>query len=534
MSEIVEAHIPCPDCGSSDALTLYDDGHTFCYSCREDTQPKGSAPSSTPKKKKAPRGILPFGKFADLSARGIYEDTCKKYGYFIGKDEQGKTVQVAPYRDRLGDVVAQKVRRPNKEFFTTGEFKDVCLFGQHLYRNGGKRILVVEGEIDALAGAQMLGTWPVVSIPNGAQGASKSIKQNLDFLESYETVVFGFDMDEPGRDAARECAALLTPGKAAIMELTEKDAADMLKAGKVKEFVQSFWEARAIRPDGVVRLADIREKILTVPEIGLPWFLPALTKKTYGRRWGETYAFGAGTGIGKTDFLTQQVQYDVDVLGLSVGLFFLEQNPAETVKRVAGKFAGRRFHVPDGSWSQDELVNTIDRLESDDRIFLYDNFGACEWDVVKSTIRFLALAQKVRVFYLDNLTALAAAEEDEKKGLERIMAEMAQLAKALDIIIHFVSHLATPEGKSHEEGGRVMTKHFKGSRAISFWAHFMFGLERNTQDEDPEVRKITTFRCLKDRFTGDANGWTMRLGYDREAGRLLEHNDDAVASESPF
>ena len=26
-------HDPCPDCGSSDALAVYTDGHTFCFSC---------------------------------------------------------------------------------------------------------------------------------------------------------------------------------------------------------------------------------------------------------------------------------------------------------------------------------------------------------------------------------------------------------------------------------------------------------------------------------------------------------------------
>ena len=27
------AHLPCDKCGSSDANSLYDDGHTYCFSC---------------------------------------------------------------------------------------------------------------------------------------------------------------------------------------------------------------------------------------------------------------------------------------------------------------------------------------------------------------------------------------------------------------------------------------------------------------------------------------------------------------------
>ena len=37
-SKAVKTHQPCPDCGSSDALSIYDDGHTFCFSCETVTR----------------------------------------------------------------------------------------------------------------------------------------------------------------------------------------------------------------------------------------------------------------------------------------------------------------------------------------------------------------------------------------------------------------------------------------------------------------------------------------------------------------
>lgn len=33
MSDALKSHVPCNDCGSSDALTIYKDGHTYCYAC---------------------------------------------------------------------------------------------------------------------------------------------------------------------------------------------------------------------------------------------------------------------------------------------------------------------------------------------------------------------------------------------------------------------------------------------------------------------------------------------------------------------
>jgi len=276
------------------------------------------------------------------------------------------------------------------------------------------------------------------------------------------------------------------------------------------------------RPDGIVTFGDIKQKALAAVTQGLPWFLPSLTAATYGRRFGESYFFGAGTGVGKTDWFTQEIVHTAIDLNEKCGLFYLEQPPVETGKRVAGKLAGRRFHVPDGSWTQEELTETFEKVEASGNVFMYDSFGSTEWSVVLAKMKYLAAAEGVKHFFLDHLTALAAAEEDERKALEKITAEIASFAQAYNVCMYVISHLATPEGKPHEEGGRVMIRHFKGSRAIGFWAHFMFGLERDQQAEDIAVRQHTIFRILKDRFTGQATGKTIGLGYDVETGRLFE------------
>ncbi|WP_448955708.1 DnaB-like helicase C-terminal domain-containing protein [Labrys neptuniae] len=476
------------------------------------------------------------GEFRALNARKLTEETCRKFGYKVGKLFDGRTVQLAPYYDAEGTIVGTKVRPADKDgMFSTGDMGNVLLFGQQLWERGGKKVVVTEGEIDCMTVSQVQNNkWPVVSIPKGTSNAKKDIARNLDWLCSFDEVILMFDTDEPhtrpktgeiyypGQDAAKECAQLFPPGKCKIATLPMKDPSDMLQAGQGSKIVDAIWQAKSYRPDGVVKISDIKAKILTPPSMGLPWFTPRLTELTYGRRWGELYAFGAGTGIGKTDFLTQQIKHDVMVLGQKVGLFMLEQQPDETAKRVAGKFAGKTFHIPDDTWTAEELAEVIDRLERDDNLFFYDNFGATDWDVIASTIRYLAHSEGVRIFYLDHLTALAAAAEDERKELERVMAEMAALAKELNIIIHLVSHLATPEGKPHEEGGRVMIRHFKGSRAIGFWCHYMFGLERDQQHEDERWRSITVFRVLKDRYTGRATGEVVYLGYDRDTGTLYE------------
>ena len=99
----LKTHQPCEDCGSSDALTVYED-HTFCFSCQRHTWTNGDRPKLT-----VVEGLLDAGEFKALGKRRIPETTCRKYGYSVGQDK-GIKVQIAPYRDQKNRVVAQKVR----------------------------------------------------------------------------------------------------------------------------------------------------------------------------------------------------------------------------------------------------------------------------------------------------------------------------------------------------------------------------------------------------------------------------------------
>lgn len=458
----------------------------------------------------------------EKSIRGINPDTFRKFGYGHGT-MKGQPVHIAPFYSPEGELVAQHIRFKNKEFPWLGDKKSAGLWGQHLWRDQGKRVIVTEGEMDAMSISQLQGNkWPVVSIKSGAAGAVKDFKQAAEWLEGFTEVVICFDMDDPGQKAAKDAALVLTPGKAKIMRLPVKDANDMLRAGRGKELLDAVWDAKTYRPDGIVSLSEVKEQALREVEVGLPWFLDSLTEATYGRRWGEVYGFGAGTGVGKTDLFTQQIAYDTTVLGELAGVIYLEQPVHETAKRIAGKVSGHRFHVPDAGWTKEELITSIEQIE--DKVFAYDHFGETDWDVVKSRIRYMAVSLDIKLIYLDHLTAMADPSS-ERESLETIMKEMAGLAQELGIIVHFISHLSTPEGKPHEEGGRVMIRHFKGSRAIGFWSYYMFGLERNQQADDPKERQTTTFRVLKDRYTGQATGLTIFLGYNPDTGMLFEQEE---------
>ena len=74
--------------------------------------------TSQPKARSQPTSRKTMSDFAKgepqaLAKRGITEEACRKYGYWIGKDKHGKTVQIANYK-RDGGIVAQKLHYPDK------------------------------------------------------------------------------------------------------------------------------------------------------------------------------------------------------------------------------------------------------------------------------------------------------------------------------------------------------------------------------------------------------------------------------------
>lgn len=525
MSEAEESTLvskgPCEACGSSDGNALYSDGHTFCFVCQTHKPGDGAVPAHRSGQKPS-ADLIEWQRF-ETTLRGITPETFDHWHYRWGMFK-GEKVHIAHWK-KDGQITAQKLRTQGKDFPVLGKIKG--LYGTWLWPTKGRKVVVTEGEIDALSVSQVQGNrWPVVSLPNGAESAERAFKADIEWLESFDEVVLMFDMDEPGQRAVEVAANLLTPGKAKVASLPLKDANEMLKAGRTEELIRAIWDAKEYRPDGVLSIADFADEVCKPVTHGIPWWLPPLDEATYGRREGDVIFIGGGTGTGKTDWLAESIAFDTQTLGLKAGVLFLEQDKRETVQRIAGKIDSCNYHIPDDGWTAEALRSRVDSLARQDLISVYDSFGVADWKTIKSRIRFMAMGGS-KVIYFDHLTALAAGAADEKKMLEEVTADMASLAKQLRIILIVVSHLSTPEQGSHEEGARVQIRHFKGSRAIGFWAFQILGLERNQQAEDPDERCITTLRILKDRFTGRATGKTIRTTYNPFTGRTTLASDPA-------
>ena len=516
------SHAACPDCGSSDGLGIYSDGHTYCFSCATHRMGDSSAVRITNNRHTHTNNMSDFilGEVEPLSKRGLNAETCAKWDYRTGH-YNGKPVQIATYKDMGGAIVAQKIRFPNKDFMVLGDTSRMGLYGMHLWSDGGKMLVVTEGEIDALSVSQVQQLkWPVVSVPNGAQGAAKACAKNLTYLEKFERVVFMFDMDEPGMAAAKACAALLTVGKARIAALPLKDASDLLQANRGAEIVKAIWDAKEFRPDGIIGGADLWDYIIKVDDAkAVPYPFEGLTKITHGLRQGELVTVTAGSGIGKSQFCRELAHW-LMTQGQSVGYIALEESVRRTALGILGIELCKPIHLK-VDVSEAEMREAFDRTIGTGRFVTYDHFGSMESENLMQRIRYMVRGCGCGWIVLDHLSIVVSGLEggDERRLIDVTMTRLRSLVEELKIGLILVSHLKSSDGKPFEEGGQISLSHLRGSRGIGQLSDIVLGLERNQQDV--LVGNVTQVRVVKNRWSGET-GLACRLEYNRESGRTRE------------
>src|SRR5258705_7175571 len=135
MSEIISLHQPCPDCGSSDALCTYADGHSYCFSCLNYTPPN------------SPEGADVIGfSYEYLPYRGIGNETMRFFDVKTKIAPDGKPISIGfKYPND-----SYKIRTLDKKgFYSQGEIGKVHLYGRDKFAASPRRtVTITEGELD--------------------------------------------------------------------------------------------------------------------------------------------------------------------------------------------------------------------------------------------------------------------------------------------------------------------------------------------------------------------------------------------------
>ena len=518
----VKTHQPCPSCQSSDGMSVNEDGSTYCFVCNTHTQGNGTVSQEIIK---APPLVDLSGMTTPvIASRRIAKATAEKYNVVADMSNI-----YFPYYNGDKLVAAKKRSITEKQFSTVGEWKTGELFGQNLFPKGGKYITIVEGEFDALAVYQMLGSkYPVVSVRNGAGSAVKDCKEQYEWLASFDTIVVCFDNDEVGKQAADGVASLFS-GKAKVFKGIDgyKDGCDFLKDGKEKEFITRWWSAELSVPDGIVAGSTLWEEVsapVVKSDCDYPW--DGLNDLTYGIRAGELVTVTAGSGLGKSQFLRELVWHVLSNTNDNIGLMFLEESVKKTALSIMSMAANTPLHLPDVNVPLEQRREAFEATLGTDRLFLFDHFGSTSIDNIVNRVRFLSKGMSCKYVFLDHISIIVSAQEsgDERKAIDEIMTRLRMMVQETGIALIVVSHLKRPSDKGHEEGAATSLAQLRGSGSIAQLSDMVIGLERNGQHEDITERNTTKVRVLKNRFSG-TTGPACALLYNKFTGRMTERHE---------
>lgn len=499
-SEAVELHVPCEECGSSDAKSIYSDGHGFCFACQTYFPPSG----------------LDSGKFTYefIPHRCVNKEVMAFYGVSAKINEEGKPLELG-FKYPNGNFKHRVL--DSKNFYTKKGEKLEGLFGRNKFAAGSHNsVTITEGELDALSLYQVLRS-PVVSVQS-ASTALRDCTVDRGWLNSFSTIYLAFDADVAGREATASVASLFDPIKVRHVKFSNrKDANEYLQAGEEKVLKEVWLNSKRYLPETIISSFEVFKEILSKPKkMGHPYPFKTLTDMTYGIRTGETVLFIAQEKVGKTElmhFIEHKLLKETDD---NVGAIFTEEPPLRHLQALAGIEDGVPYHLPDRSAEPDVVFKAAQKvIGSDDRLHVYTHFGSDDPDILLDTIRFLVSGCGCRYILFDHLSMVVSGnrgEDDERRSLDYISTRLEMMVKELDFALIMVSHV--------NDNGQT-----RGSRYPTKVADITISAHRDMQHPDPVERATIHLRVVYNRFAGKT-GPAGKVIFDRDNYRFTEETED--------
>ena len=547
MGKVVTRDQPCLDstCGSSDARQIYEDGSSYCFSCQKwfgkDKKPDAAQISvgKKPKNKSGFERMLTPEEIKQLPVRGLpNRDITKKVTEFFDvKISYGQDGQIdAHFYPYGGD--SYKKRSLPKDFSWIE--KTDGLFGREKFNGAGRRLIICEGEIDALSIAQASmdkygKIYPVVALSSSAM-AHKSCLKERDWIRSFKEVVLCFDEDEAGDKARKEAITVIGVDKVKIAKLPLNDANKVLTEEDGNVLLSCIFDAAPYIPTGIMtkeKLWEALEVYNQTESHPYPPCLHGLNTKLKGKRGGEITLFISGTGAGKSTMLRECMLADLENPNKKIGVVSLEESPAETARKLCGMILGR--NPAEEEIPLEEMKPAFDQIFGEDRVIILDHQGAMNDTSIGDQLEYMALS-KCTDLYVDHITILVSEGVDNLVGNEaqdKVMNDLLKLVKRHpDVWVGLVSHLrkAPVGGKSFEEGKLPNIDDIRGSGSIKQVSFDIVSFARDTTHKDEKVRNRMKMRVLKSRFTG-LTGEVPGADYIYDTGRLKYAEGELVTED---
>lgn len=563
-------HEACPNCGSSDNLAIYDDGSYYCFSdCgykklsedikatfKDKPKRKVKMQSSVEQDVQVPKSTKPVideDKAKEIKAsttpqgkgfRSLKDEYTKPFGVrYSYSEETGEVTEQYYPCTQEGQLTGYKIRENPKNFRSVGRTGADCeLFGQFKFNRGGKYLLIVEGELDALSAYQMLAEYnksrgsdfetAVVSPTTGAN-SQKQIASQYKFCDTFDNIILCMDSDDAGKKAAEKVVTYLPKGKVKVMTMRYKDPNEYLTQGKQKEFISDFYNAKTYTPAGVVGSSELYEKLIEstqVKKIPLPPFLSKLDEMLGSVDLGTIGVIAAGSGAAKTTVANELIYFWLFNSPYKIGVVSLELTCGQYAQAMLSRHIENKIaNIKDPEeklkfLEQDVIKQKADELfktpDGQDRFMVIDERdGSIE--VLQDKIEEMVISCGVKVIVLDPVSDLLDGLPLEQQA--NLMKWQKSMVKNYNVTFINIAHIRKGSNNkdSASTGAFVPEEAVIGASQQVKSASWVVMLSRDKYADDDVLRNTTHIVLSKNR----SNGITGKAGamyYCNKTHRLYD------------
>ena len=459
-----------------------------------------------------------------------------KVGYTPMKTETNQHGWMIPYIDTDGDLVHTKTTGINKnakgkkEIFGTKPHS--TLWGWWNVNSNTRKIVITEGEVDAMSFAQISSKYPTLSLPSGCADM-KWIDHDWDQLAQFETIYLAMDMDEAGEIAAKTISDKLGKARCRRVKIGKScnDVNELLCSGSgTAAYLEGLLSrAKTFDPPSILGASDgiedaIRENEQRLESIKDRNFaFPSMDFKLID---ADTGILTGQSGSGKTD-LANQIMLNEMEQG-EVVCIVAADTPANDLRILS---AWQVFgHSPDAH----EIRLACEAMEG--KLFFIDAVNhRMGGDELLKTMEYAAQRYGVTRFLIDNLFEVDDIKKDDYNKQDEFVRNLDKFDKTHRTNSMLVAHALMGDDHAFK---KPTLRDIEGSKGMTKPIQYAISVFRNRVKENPEEfyegdRTPTKIENLINGYDAYFNVFKCRNGFRKEFSQGLNFDVSSRRFKTP-
>ena len=442
-----------------------------------------------------------------------------KVGYSPFKTKDNEHAWTVPFIDTDGDLVfvkktgLKKTEKGKKEIRSSTPHS--TLWGWWNVDDNTRKIIITEGEIDAMSSAQISSKYPSLSLPSGCADM-KWIDHDWDQLSQFETIYLMMDMDEAGDIAAKTISDKLGKARCRRVKIGHdcNDMNELLRSGKGTETYLKGILSRAVsfdhpsiiginsNVDEAIRSNRERKESLKVRNFVFP-------EVDFKLLDSDTGILTGSAGSGKTD-LANLIMLN-EIKHGQVVCIIAADTPTEQLRSLcAWQIFG---HDPDDH----EIAMAAEAL--DGKLLFIDakshNMGSAE---IMSQMEYVTQRYGVTRFLIDNLSEVDDIAKDDYNAQDKFVRGLDKFDVEHKTNTMLVAHSLLAEDHSIR---KPTLRDIEGSKGMTKPIQYAVSIFRNRVKEQPAEysngdRTSHFVQKLIDGYDAYFNVFKCRNGFRKE------------------